>query len=328
MKAWLLDKIGDGVEKLRLGEAPDPLAGVGEVVLRVKVAGLNPADRYLAENQYPAKPSYPHVLGRDALGVVEAVGEGVEAVRVGGAYLIVRSEVGVNRAGTFAERVAVPAESLVPVPAGWSDEEAAGAVLVYLTAYQALTQWGEIGEGLVLISGASGGVGVAGVQLARAMGHGVIGLSRDGGKSEKLLELGCQAVFDPRQADWPKQMLAKTGGRRMELAIDNIGGSLFSQMVDCLAMHGRISCVGRLAGPVPEFNTASLFFRRLKIGGVSVGSYTAGQSREVWQRIVGLLEKSGARPLVDSVHAFDALPAAFARLKQGPMGKVLLRVAA
>jgi NADPH2:quinone reductase len=234
-----------------------------------------------------------------------------------------------DRAGTFAERTAVPVESLVKPPAGWSDEESAGAALVYLTAYQALTQWnqagGDLPPSLVLITGASGGVGVACVQLAKAMGHTVVGLSRNAEKSQKLRQLGADAVFDPQDPTWRKKMLTETNGRRVDLAIDNIGGPLLCQVVESLGYGGRVSCVGRLAGPVPEFNTASLFFRRAKLGGVHVGSYTAAESGSVWQAVVDILDKAGGKPLVDSVHPFEALPAAFQRLKSGPMGKVLLR---
>ena len=174
-------------------------------------------------------------------------------------------------------------------------------------------------------SSASGGVGVACLQLAKAMGHTVVGLSRHAEKSEKLLELGANAVFDPNQPDWRKRMLAQTNGRRVDLAVDNIGGPLLNQVVESLAFGGRVSCVGRLAGPVPEFNTASLFFRRTRLGGVHVGSYTPAQSQEVWQKALRLLDMTSAKPLVDSVHPFADLRQAFARLKAGPMGKVLLR---
>ena len=97
-------------------------------------------------------------------------------------------------------------------------------------------------------------------------------------------------------------------------------------MLDTLAPHGRVSCVGRLAGPVPEFNTASLFFRRLKIGGIHVGAYTPAESRQAWSRVLHLLGETGATPLVDSVWRFEELKEAFARLEAGPMGKVVLKV--
>jgi NADPH2:quinone reductase len=330
MKAWLLDKIGDGVEKLHISDIADPIPAPGEVVLRNLFAGLNPADRYLAEKLYPAKPTLPHILGRDGIGIVEAIGDGVEGIERGEKLLIVRSEVGVNRPGTLAERTAVPAESLVKPAPGWSDEESAGAALVYLTAYQALTQWNtpgaELPPSLILITGASGGVGVATVHLAKAMGHTVVGLSRDANKSQRLLELGADAVFDPQEPDWRKKMQTQLGGRRVDLAVDNVGGPLLNQVIDSLGYGGRVSCVGRLAGPTPEFNSASLFFRRAKLGGVHVGSYTADESQSVWKLVIDLMDKAGGRPLVDSVHEFDALPAAFERLKHGPMGKVLVRV--
>ena len=114
MKAWLIDGM-NGMGALRLSEAPDPKAGKGEVVLDVRFAALNPADRYLAEGQYPGKPSMPHILGRDGVGVVSAVGPGVDQIQIGDKRMVLRSEIGVSRAGTFAERVAVPVESLVEV---------------------------------------------------------------------------------------------------------------------------------------------------------------------------------------------------------------------
>src|SRR5207237_254567 len=113
-----------------------------------------------------------------------------------------------NRAGTLATRVAVATDSLVDVPAGWSLEEASCASLVYLTAHQAITQWDDLPkEGCVtLITGASGGVGVATTQLAKAMGHTVIGLSRSEEKSKRLRELGADFTFDPTVPTWRKQM--------------------------------------------------------------------------------------------------------------------------
>jgi NADPH2:quinone reductase len=90
--------------------------------------------------------------------------------------------------------------------------------------------------------------------------------------------------------------------------------------------HGKVSCVGRLAGPVPEFNTASLFFRRLKIGGVAVGEYTNEEAHAAWDAVVNLLNKTGERPLIDQVFAFEELPKAFERLAHGPLGKVLVKI--
>lgn len=325
MRAWMLDKF-EGLTALRLAEAPDPAPGPGEVVLDVAYAGLNPADRYLSEGQYPAQPPLPHILGRDAVGTVVRVGAGVSGLDVGDQRMLLRGEAGVSRPGTFAQRVAVPAQVLVEIPAGWSEQESAGATLVYLTAFQALTQWGDLPPSVVLVTGASGGVGVASVQLAKSMGHTVVGLSRSADKGRRLRELGAAVVLDPQEATWRKRLKDELGGRRVDLAIDNIGGALLPQVIDTLGEGGKVSLVGRLAGPVPQFNTASLFFRRIRLGGVAVGTYTNDESRSAWTRIVELMQRTGARPLVDSIHDFEDLPRAFEQLAQGPMGKVLLRV--
>lgn len=324
MKAWILPRLGS-IESLELADLPDPTPAAGEAVLRVKFAALNPADRYLAEGQYPARPTLPHVLGRDGIGVVEAVGRHAGDVKVGDVRTIVRSEVGVNRPGTFAEKVAVPTESLVTPPTGWSDEQSAAATLVYLTAWQALTQWGPLPAGAtVLVTGASGGVGIASIQLAEALGYFVIGLSRSEKKRQRLLDQGADVILDPNDTQWRK----KTAGRSVDLAIDNIGGSLLPDVISTLGHNGRVSLVGRLAGPTPAFNTSTLFFRRLKLGGVSVGSYTAAESRAAWNDLLAALARHDAKPIIDSTHDFDQLPAAFARLKDGPLGKVILRVGA
>jgi NADPH2:quinone reductase len=324
MKAWLLDEM-TGIDQLQPKEVPDPKPAAGEVVLQTRYAALNPADRYLAEGQYPARPPLPHILGRDGFGTVIEIGPGVTGMQIGDKKTVLRGEVGVSRWGMFAEKVAVPVESLVDAPAGWSEPQAAAAPLVYVTAYQALTQWGELPpSAVVLVSGASGGVGVASLQLGKAFGHTMLALSRGTSKHAELKSIGAAAVFDPTDLSWRKQVKEFLKGRRVDLAIDNIGGTLFSEMIDTLGEWGKVSVVGRLAGPVPQFNTSALFFRRLRIGGVAVGSYTNAQSRAAWSEIVTLMHRSQAKPVIDRIFAFDQLPDAFARLAQGPMGKVLI----
>jgi NADPH2:quinone reductase len=328
MRAWILDDF-TGVSGLRLAEVPDPSPDRGEVVLRLHYAGLNPADRYLAEREYPAHPPMPHILGRDGLGTVIALGAGVTGLAIGDRRVVLRGDVGVEKPGTFAERVAVPVESLVEVPGDWEEAQAAGATLVYLTAYQALTMWGALPEGsVVLITGASGGVGVASVQLATAMGFTVVALSRSEEKRDRLRQLGANHCFDPEVAGWPLAAKRALGQRRVDLAIDNIGGKLLPEVIETLDHAGKVSLVGRLAGPVPSFNTATLFFRRIRLGGVAVGSNTNAESHTGWQQVLALLARTNARPLVDSVLPFEQLPKAFERLAEGPMGKVLLEVKA
>lgn len=326
MQAWLLDEL-EGIDTLRLAQVDDPKPGAGEVLLDVIYAALNPADRYLAAGQYPAKPKLPHVLGRDGVGIVRAIGPKVSGIKGGETYAVLRGETGVNRAGTFAQKVVVPADELVPVEEGWTLQQASCATLVYLTAYQAISQWSDLPKkAIVLITGASGGVGVAATQLASAMGHQVVALSRSEEKRKQLHDLGASITLDPEDDQWPTQLRQQLGDPKVDLAIDNIGGELFNRVLSTLGNHGRVSCVGRLAGPVPEFNTASLFFRRIRIGGVAVGAYTNAESRAAWKEIVGLMNRDGLRPLIDGVYPFAELPKAFARLDEGPMGKVVVQI--
>ena len=148
--------------------------------------------------------------------------------------------------------MAVPTESLVEIPAGWTEPEAAGATLVYLTAYQALTMWGPLSpSAVVLVTGASGGVGVAAVQLAAAMGYKVVALSRSAEKSRRLEQLGAAVTFNPEDPKWGVALKSTLEPRRVDLAIDNIGGKLLPQVISTLGDLGRVSLVGRLAGPFP-----------------------------------------------------------------------------
>ena len=325
MKAWILhDK--KGIDSMRLEEVERPKPGPGEILLRLSYAALNPADYYLADAQYPARPPMPHVLGRDGLGTVEEIGPDVEKCQTGERVVILRGPIGVERWGTFAEYVTVPTTALVHVPEGWSDAQAAGAPLVYLTAYQALTQWGDVPRTSLLITGATGGVGLAALQMGRALSHKVICLSRSGEKSNALRDMGADLVLDPSDPGMVSKVREFTGKDGVCLAIDNVGGELFNKLLDVMGQFGKISCVGQLAGAVPEFRTGKLFFKRIRIGGVAVGSYTREEAAANWQEVLSLLETFDAKPVVDKVFPFGELKEAFAHLKKGPLGKVLVKM--
>jgi NADPH2:quinone reductase len=231
----------------------------------------------------------------------------------------------------LAEKVIIPASDVVRIPAGWSLEEIAGASLVFLTAWRALTCWehppGPPRSGsTLLVTGASGGVGTATVLLGKSMNLTVVGLSRSVDKAAKLKALGADFVFSPEDAKFRKAVLEALAPRRIDLAVDNVGGAVFNDVISLLGQDGRISVVGRSGGVVPEFNTATLLFRQNRIGGVSVGTYAPAEAQETWKQIVVRLNALGKRPVVDQVFPFAEAKAAFARLAQGPMGKVLVRV--
>ena len=331
MRAWLMDAY-EGTDKMQLREVADPQPGRGEALIQVKFAALNPADAFLARAMYPANPPLPHVLGRDGVGEVLAIGPDVTNVRVGDIVGILRCDVGVATWGTLAEKAVVPAASAAPVPRGWALEEMACAPLALLTAWQALTQWSDPpapppAGSVVLVTGASGGVGIATIYLSKSMNLTVVALSRSAEKGAKLKELGADFVFDPSSPDLRAAVGKAIAPKKVDLAVDNIGGALFNQVIAMLGYGGRISVVGRSAGPVPEFNTASLFFRRNRIGGVAVSDYTPEAAQSTFKEIVARLDAMGKRPVVDRIFPFEDVKAAFARLGQGPMGKVVIRVA-
>jgi NADPH2:quinone reductase len=330
MRAWLMDSY-DGVEKLRLSEVDDPQPGPGEALVAIRYAALNPADAFLSIAQYPARPKLPHILGRDGVGTVLAVGPNVQPALVGRTVGILRCDAGVTVWGTLAGKTVVPAASLAPVPPGWDEKEMAAAPLVFLASWQALTQWSEPPQPpepgkVLLVTGASGGVGVASVLVGKSMGLTVAALSRSAEKRDRLKELGADFVFDPGDPNLARTILRALDSRKVDLVVDSVGGSGFPQVVATLGYGGKISVVGRSGGPVPEFNTATLFFRRNRIGGVTVGDYTPEAAQDAWRKIVARLEREGRRPVVDRVFNFEDVKPAFARLAEGPMGKVLVRV--
>lgn len=326
MKAWLLDSF-TGLGALKLAaDYPAPSPKSGEVLVRISHASLNPADRFLAENLYPARPALPHILGRDGAGTVEAVGEGVRDFVPGTRVVVLRGDAGVTLPGTFAEFVAVPREVLALAPSGWTEAEAAAAPLVYVTAHQALQQWGALQIGTVIVSGVSGGVGLASVHLAKAWDQRVIGLSRNPNKADRLRAEGCDLILDPGSDDLVRKVKDFTAGRGADIAVDSIGGEVLPRLCDAMGPRGRISVVGMLAGPVPRFNSAKLLFKRLRIGGVAVSDYNANEAHAAWSDILAALQRYGRRPVVDSVFSMDELAQAFDRLAKGPVGKVVLRI--
>jgi NADPH:quinone reductase len=331
MRAWLMDS-AKGVAALRFGEVPDPEPGPRDVLVKVRLAALNPADAFLAQGLYPAKPAVPHILGRDGVGDVLAIGPGVDHVQVGETVGILRCAAGVDTWGTLAEKVVVPMDSVTRVPNGWSLEEMAGAPLVYLTAWQALTQWADppappSSVSVLLVTGASGGVGVATVQLGRSMELLIVALSRSAEKRSKLLSLGANYVFDPGERNLRDAVRTALHPKAVDLIVDMVGGPLLPPVIDLLGYGGRVSVVGRSGGPVPQFNTASLFFRRLRLGGVSVGDYSPAAAQTAWHEVIRRLVEIGQRPQVDRVVPFADVLQGFTRLEEGPMGKVLVRVA-
>ncbi len=323
MKSWQFNSFGD-ISNLKQVDIERPKSNQTDALVKISYASLNPADRYMVEGLYPGAGTLPFSVGRDGSGIVEEPAIDSE-FKKGDRVVVLRSELGVKRDGTLAEFVKVPEESLALIPDNWSDQEAAAAALVHLTAWQGLVDVGQINsESTVLITGASGGVGIAALQQAKAFGAKVVALSRSSEKQKTLKELGADGVFDPTDPDLLKNVKAYLAGGRVDIVIENIAGPFLQKCIKLAGYKARIAIVGLLAGLHSEIEIAQLIFKRISIHGIHVGSYSPQETQEIWKKIVQCLDKTNAKPLIDHVYSFDQVQEAFAHLKEGAMGKILV----
>ena len=327
MEAWRLSEFGD-IQNLKLGEYDDPAPGDGEVLIRLKFAALNPADRLLVEGTYPGAGELPLTVGRDGAGEVVSAPDG-SGFAAGDSVLILRSPVGVSRQGTLAELVTVPAECVTRLPKGWTFEEGAASSVVYLTAWKALKVQGRLKSGeTVVINGASGGVGVASIQVAKALGARVVALSRDSEKRKHLMELGADIVVDSSGAlaDMEGEVKKALDGGGADLVIENLGGPFLQSSVNLCNLNGRVMVIGLLAGRKSELTMGLVLFKQVRIEGVHVGKYTATETQEAWSYVVDTLNKAGVKPVVDKVYPMESVQEAFAHLSGNHIGKVLVQI--
>ena len=327
MRAWRFHQFGNIAQNHRLEDAPMPEPGPGEVRIRTRFAALNPADRLLIEGKYPGAGKLPLTVGRDGAGIVDAVGLGA-TFREGDAVILLRSNVGITRNGTLADYFVAPEEALAKLPNDWSLEHGACG-LVYLTAWKALVTQGNYREGeTVLVTGASGGVGIAAVQLAAAMGARVVALSRDENKRRKLRELGAQHALDASAVDLVKTVRDALDGNGFDIAIENLGGPFLEANVQLANLNGRIMVIGLLAGRKAAPDLGALLFNQVRIEGVHVGKYSPAEARAAWDRVVDVLNQTGQRPLIDRVFPLEDAPKAFDHLSNNHFGKILLEAGA
>lgn len=325
MRAWRFHQPGD-IANLILEQAPDPEPGPGEVLVRVVCAALNPADRYLVQGQYPRAGTPPFTPGRDGAGVVVKPVPGGR-FKEGDAVCVLGGLTGVSRQGTLAEYTVVPEEWLVPVPDGWTQEEAAAGPLTYLTAWRALVVCGRLVPGeTVLVTGASGGVGSAAITLAAALGARVVALSRDSDRRSALVERGAAVVVDAVAADLDKELKNALGADRPALVVENLGGPWLDLAARFAAPGGRIMVVGLLAGLAAEVTLGLLIHKGLKIEGLSVSHFSADEAQTAWNEIVRLLNRVHQRPVIGCVVGFEEVQEGFACLAKGLLGKVAVRM--
>jgi NADPH2:quinone reductase len=243
MKAIRVHKFG-GPEVLQLDDVPDPKPGPGQVLVRIRAAGVNPVDTYIRTGTYTMTPALPYVPGADAAGVVDAVGDGVKRVRKGDRVYVVRTA-GPPLTGGYAE-LAVCHEPLVqPLPSGVSFSQGAAVAVPYGTAYRGLHHKAHARPGeTVLVHGASGGVGIAAVQLAKAHGMTVVGTAGSERGRTLVAEHGAHHVLDHTAPDYLQKLMALTEGRGADVILEMLANVNLQKDLDVVARFGRIIVIG------------------------------------------------------------------------------------
>ena len=321
MKAWF-NVTGKDATSVELRDVPVPEPKAGELLVKVRAAGLNRGE-FIAGHGLSGGAA--KVGGIEAAGEVVKVGEGVTQFKPGDRVM--------GRAyGAYAEHTIHRIGDAMPAPAALSWEEAAGAGIAYLTAYDMLWPGGELRSGeWLLVTGASAGVGVASVQLAKLIGAKVIGTSGSAQKLEKLAALGLDLGLQNRNGGFEQAVMEATGGKGVNLVVNNVGGTVFAECIRALAYRGRLATVGYVDGVVKaELDILALHAKRLKLFGVSnkmrsaadIAEGVRGFSRDVLPAFAG----GHLKPVIDRVFPFAELPQAKAHMESNAhLGKIILR---
>jgi NADPH:quinone reductase len=265
-KAWGLP------ETLVVEDIKDPQAGPGQVVIRVHAAGVNFPDALIIQNKYQFTPALPFVPGSECAGVVESIGEGVERVRPGDRVIAL------TESGAFAEKVRAAADGLISLPAGVDFATGAAFLLTYGTAYHALTDRGALKEGeTLLVLGASGGVGIAAIEVGKAVGARVIAAASSPQKRAICRDHGADEVIDYAVADLKKILASLTSGKGVDVIFDPVGGPFTEAALRNCAWRGRHLIIGFANGEIPRVPANLPLLKGCSLIGVFWGRYIKGE---------------------------------------------------
>lgn len=341
MKAAVIYQNG-GLDQLVIDDVPTPPVGPNEVVIEVRAAALNHLDIWVRRGRPGLELSMPHILGSDAAGVVAAVGDHVNHVKVGDEVILnpglscgvcaycnrgAHSEcisfgiVGMSCPGTFAEAVVVPAVNVAPKPSHLSWEEAAALPLAYLTAWRMLMTRGglKVGE-TVLIHGIGGGVALAALQIAKLANAQVIVTSSSNDKLLRAKEFGADETLNyEREPDIAGAVRGLTDGVGVDLIVDAVGAATVPINLNAARRGGRMVHCGVTTGAEASVNLSAIYWNHLTIMGSTMGS------REDFRQLLSAVKSSRLYPIVDSVHPIERARVAMERMETGQQfGKIVL----
>lgn len=324
MKALVVEELAADYAGCTVTQVPTPEPGPGEVRVKVRAAAVNFPDLLQTRGEYQHKPALPFIPGLEMAGEVDALGEGVTEWTLGQAV------VGAARVGGFSEYAVTPAAALNAKPQGLSFAQAAGYGAAYLTAYVALVRRANVQPGeWVLVHGAAGGVGLACVDMAKALGAKVIAASAS---DDKLAIV--QAEYSPHATvnvtgGFREKVKEITGGRGADVIYDPVGGDIFDESVRCIAFDGRLLVIGFTSGRIPTVSVNMPLIKGFSVMGVRAGEYGRKfpeRGRENQQAIWKMAADGLVRPRVDKEFPLDRWREAFDTLSERKVvGKTIIR---
>lgn len=340
MKAAYFESHG-GPEVIRVGDLPEPEPGPGEVVVEVRATGLNHLDLWTRRGLPGLELAMPHVGGSDVAGVVAESGADVggwspgdrvavnPALWCGACEWCERGEqplcrgfriLGEHLSGGMAERVAVPARNLYRIPDDLPFETAAVTPLVYQTAWRALIGRAGLAPGeTVLVTGASGGVSTAGIQIARHAGARVFAVTSGPENVARVRDLGAELVIDRLEEDFSRRVWEETGKRGVDVVLDGVGEAMWPGCIRALSRMGRMVVYGATTGPKGELDIRRLFWSQTTILGSTMGTPAD------FERVMELVVRGELAPVIDDVWPLERAREAHERLEEGGVfGKLVL----
>ena len=318
MKAIVVHGFG-GLDVLKFEEIPTPKPAAGQVLVRVHAAGVNPYDTYMRAGTYAIKPPLPYTPGSDAAGVIEAVGDGVKKVKPGDRVYTAKTIT-----GAYAQYALALEEQVHPLPEKISFAQGAGIWIPYGTAYHALYHSAEAhGSETVLVHGASGGVGTAAVQMARAMGLTVFGTAGTQKGADLVKREGAHQVFQHSKAGYLEEIMKATGGRGIDIILEMLANVNLSADLKLLATNGRVIIIGN-RGEI-TINPRDLMSRRASARGFTMWAITPAEEAQIHAGLVAGLENGTLRPVVaKELPLAEAARAHKEVLEPGAAGKIVL----
>ena len=318
MKAILVHEFG-GPEVLKLEEIPTPKPQAGQVLVKIHAAGVNPYDTYMRTGTYAVKPPLPYTPGSDAAGLVEAVGPGVTKVKPGDRVYTAKTIT-----GAYAEYTLTLEDQAQKLPANITFDQGAAIWVPYGTAYHALRQEANARAGeTVLVHGASGGVGTASLQIARAMGLTVFGTAGTDKGLDLVKREGAHQVFNHTKSGYTDEILKATAGRGVDIVLEMLANVNLAADLKLLATYGRVIVIGN-RGEI-TINPRDLMARRSSVRGFTLWATTEAETAEIHAALYAGFENGTLRPVIGKeIPLAEAARAHKEVMAPGASGKIIL----